>query len=115
MISVTATKTHDFWVNLEPAIAAEWAPVLGSDGDRLPVQSPIAKLANLPGFEEPQWVYMLATDQLTKGQLRQLADRLALKFGLPFDVAMAELRTHGIPIREEHIVCVTVRNPQRWL
>lgn len=106
---------HDFWVCLDDTRAGEWESVLGPDrGRRLPVTSPIPCLAQLPGFDIPQRVFLLALPVMTPQELMSIAKKLAEKFGLTKDEALLEIHKAGIPIREEHIDAVIVHRPQRW-
>jgi hypothetical protein len=108
-------RKHDFWVTLKPEHAAQWETVLGRErAKRLPIRSPIPILANLPGFDIPQRVFLLALDQLTDIECAAIAAKLAEKFGLTLQEALTELWRAGVPIREEHTAGTIVHHPQRW-
>lgn len=73
-----------------------WESMLGTR--TLPVTGWLPDRARLPGFNEPQLVYMLDLDQLTGEQQETLARDVGGKFGVPLDEARRELAEHGMPI-----------------
>lgn len=116
---MNTTKTdgaHDFWVRLNDSVAAHWRDVLGSDyGLWLPIRSPVATWAQLPGFDSDQRVYLLALNVIDPEIMAKLAARLAEKFNLTPEEAQAEMQATGIPILKAHVESVTVRRFQRWI
>lgn len=78
------------------------------------VQSPVPFWANLPGYDEPQLVYLLDLKLITADERRRVIDYVTDKFSIPREVVEADLDTHGMPIRDEDCVLI-VHNPQRWL
>ena len=65
---------------------------------RVPVLSPFGKMAELPGFDEPQLVYELDLDRLMTEQRKRLVTHIAEKFGLCASEVEAHLDEEGMPI-----------------
>ena len=85
------------WItNPDPERAAFWKAVF--DGDRVPIVSFMPQMATLPGFDEPQWVYLLDLKAITDEQRQRLIGALADRFDLPLEVAASSLDVHGVPI-----------------
>lgn len=89
--------------------AAEWTAVYGKP--RVCVRSPIAHLARLPGFDEPQLIYEVDLQTLSDEQTERLIAHLAQKFAIPVEEVRAELETHGVPILARDC---TIATPYRY-
>jgi hypothetical protein len=68
------------------------------DGDRVPVVSFVPQEVTLPGYEEPQWAYMLDLKAITDEQRFRLIQALAERFGLLEGEVETSLEEHGVPI-----------------
>lgn len=84
------------------------------DAVQVYVTSPIPETAELPGFDEPQKIYMLDLELISSRQRQKLVNYLANKFGLDPSVIDAGLDEEGVPILAEDCM-ITIHNPQRWL
>lgn len=84
------------------------------DSVQVYVQSPVPQIAELPGFDEPQKVFMLDLELISSRQRQKLVNYLANKFGLDPSVVEAGIDEEGVPILAEDCM-VTIHNPQRWL
>lgn len=73
-----------------------WESVFG--GDEVPIVCFLPELARLPGFKEPQQVYLLDLKAITEEQKERLVAALAEKFGDPADVVAKEIDYRGLPI-----------------
>jgi len=81
---------------------------------RVNVVSFVPMLVNVPGFDEPQSVYMLDLAMITTAERTRLVNHLAARFQI--DAAEVELLidTMGVPILAQECT-LTVENPQRWV
>ena len=104
----------DFIVSLKPgtARADDFLKVFGSLDVR--VDSFIPMLVELPGFEEPQKVYLLDLKWLTQRERERLTRHLAAKFNIPLEQVESEIDDVGVPILDQDCYLI-VENPQRWL
>lgn len=73
-----------------------WEKIFG--GDEVPVVSFVPQSCTLPGYEEPQMVYMLDLKALSDEQRFRLIQALADKFGLLEGEVESSLDEHGVPI-----------------
>lgn len=76
-----------------------WESMLGSRS--VPVKGWLPERARLPGFNQPQLVYMLDLDAFTDEQRETLAREVGGKFGLSIEEARRELEEHGMPVLAE--------------
>ncbi len=74
----------------------EWIDIFGTD--KLPIQTAAKAKAHFPGFDRPQWCYMLDTSKLKPKQMGSLVLHLSNKFCYPLEWVMELLPTHGVPI-----------------
>lgn len=74
------------------------------DGDTVPIISFIPQLATLPGFDEPQWAYMLDLKALSNEQRFRLIQALADKFCLLEGEVESSLHEHGVPILADDVI-----------
>lgn len=103
----------DFTVRItNPQRAAEWQAVFGTT--TVCVRSPFPHFGNLPGFSEPQLLYLLDLDEITPEQRLALVMHIAEKFSLPAEEVEAALDTDGVPLLAQDCTAV-ISNPQRWL
>jgi len=86
----TRATVHD------PERRAFWEKIFG--GDEVPVVSFIPQLADLPGYDEPQQVYMLDLKALSDEQRFRLIQSLADKFCMLEGEVESSLDEHGVPI-----------------
>lgn len=80
----------------DPERAEKWRQVFGTD--EVPIVSPIPHLANLPGFDEPQIVYLLDLSAVAPEARARLVQQTAERFGLDTAVVDTELENEGMPI-----------------
>jgi hypothetical protein len=77
--------------------AAAFERVFGTA--KVPVLSFLPELAALPGFDEPQPVYLIdLTWVVREGHRGALVGFLAGRFGLPRELVDADLELYGMPI-----------------
>ncbi len=74
----------------------EWIDIFGTD--KLPIQTAVKAKAHFPGFDQPQWYYMLDTTKLKSKQMGLLVLHLSNKFGYPLNWVMELLAQHEVPI-----------------
>ena len=104
--------SRDFVVIVtQPDRAKEWLNAIGSIS--VCVQSPVPVNARLPGFDDPQSVYLLDLDTLSPNQQRGLIEHLARKFRIPLEDVRAGIAEQGVPILAQDCF-VSVTNPTRW-
>lgn len=101
----------DFHVTICGARGEEWQRIAGTN--HFPVKSPIPSFASLPGFSEPQKVFMLDLHEIEAATLDKIVAHLSEKFGLSPSETEMEIRTAGIPILEADCA-VTISHPQKW-
>jgi hypothetical protein len=66
---------------------------------KVPVLSFLPELADLPGFDEPQPVYLIDLTWVAhEGHRDALVEFLAARFGLPRETVDADLELYGMPI-----------------
>lgn len=105
--------TRDFWVHVHGPRAADFEKVFGRP--MVPVTTPLPHAAFLPGFDEPQLVYLLDLEWATEQGYRQaLVEHAAERFGIPADEVDADLERVGMPILESDTSLV-IHNAQRWV
>lgn len=88
--------------------AATWRKILARS-ERIPVVSPRAVIANLPGLGATA-CYFLDLPRLTPDERSRLVDHLAASFGLPIQEVADDIDEHGVPIRAS--TCVIVMQGQ---
>lgn len=86
----TVARVHD------PERRAFWQAIFG--GDEVPVVSFVPQACTLPGYDEPQMVYMLDLKALSDDQRFRLIQALADKFCLLEGEVESSLDEHGVPI-----------------
>jgi len=92
--------------------AAEWLKVFGTL--EVCLESPLPVLANLPGFDESQMVYMLDLKQITPEERTRMVESICRRFPpLLADEVEQMLDEQGVPILASDC-WVVVENPQRW-
>lgn len=101
----------DFHVTIHGTRGEEWQRVAGTN--HFPVKSPIPSLATLPGYSEPQRVFMLDIPEIEAATLSKIVAHLSEKFQVPLDEAEQEIRAAGIPILAADC-SVMVEHPQKW-
>jgi len=74
----------------------------------------ISELANLPRFDEPQYVFMIDLSELSYDERIRLADHLSERFGVALSEIDAQIAKRGVPILASEGV-ITVENPHRWI
>ena len=84
-----------------PERLAFWKGIFG--GDRVPIVSFVPQMATLPGFDEPQRVYMLDLKAITDEQRERLIGALADRFDLPPELVASELDGHSVPILADDV------------
>lgn len=104
--------SHDFWARVGGDREALFREVFGDN--LVPICSPVGAYALLPGLTGPQYVYLLALDQLSVEQRVKLVRHIALRFGYPVAEVERDLDAEGMPILARD-ASVIVHNPQRWL
>lgn len=78
------------------------------------IQSPLPRLANLPGFDVPQRVYLLDLDALTEAEEARLVQHISTKLNVGVEDVILHLHNSGVPILADECV-VVVDHPQRWM
>jgi hypothetical protein len=73
-----------------------WESVFSND--RVPIVSFVPQMAVLPGFNEPQKIYMLDLKAITDECRQRLVQAIAKKFGIPASEVARDLDSHGVPI-----------------
>jgi len=101
----------DFNVTINGPRGNEWERIAGTR--RFAVTSPIPFLAHLPGFDEPQPVYLVDLAELDPATLARIVSHLGEKFALTAEEAYAELCAVGIPIWAEDCI-VAIHNLMKW-
>lgn len=91
----------------DPERAARWREVFGTD--EVQVLSPVPSRANLPGFDEPQLVYLLDFSAVTPEARARLVQQTAERFGEDTAVVDADLEREGMPILADQVI-VTSNN-----
>ena len=86
-----------------PERIAFWESIFGRD--EVPITSFIPQYAVLPGFGEPQPIYMLDLKAITDEHRQKLVQAIAKKFGLPASEVARDLDNQGVPILASD-VCV---------
>lgn len=76
--------------------AREWMKIF--DTDKLPIITAAKEKAYFPGYDRPQWCYMLNVRKLHPNQLTSLIRHLSVKFSYPIEWVLALLPIHGVPI-----------------
>jgi len=93
-------NTKDDWKTTarvtNPERRAFWERVFGKD--QVPIVSFVPQAAKLPGFDEPQLVYMLDLKAISEEQRGRLVEAIAEKFEIAADVVNDTLDEHGVPI-----------------
>lgn len=84
------------------------------DAIQVHVTSPIPEMAELPGFDDDQLVYMVDLALISSRQRQKLVHYLANKFGIDSAEVEAGLDEHGVPILASDCM-ITIHNPQKWL
>jgi hypothetical protein len=112
-MSTERRPVRDFWLHVGGPRAADFERVYGTT--IIAVTSPIAHMAGLPGFDEPQEVYLLDLDWLDEiGRRENLIAFIAERFGQdPAEVAQG-LDEEGMPILATDTT-LRIEHPQRWL
>lgn len=99
-------NTRDEWKTTatlcDPERQAFWREVFG--GDVVPIKSFVPELVHLPGFTEPQVVYMLALNVITDEQRERLVQGIARNFGVPVEYVADHLDEQGVPILASGVV-----------
>ena len=80
----------------DPDRAEKFRSVFGTTS--VPIKSMIPEYANLPGFDEPQLVYLLDVDRITSEQFARLVAHVSLEFGLPAHEVEHGIIAGGFPI-----------------
>lgn len=78
------------------------------------IQSPLPRLAQLPGFDVPQRVYLLDLDALSEDEEARLVQHISTKFGVGEVEVILHLANQGVPILADDCI-VVVDHPQRWI
>jgi hypothetical protein len=86
----------------DPERAKKWREIFGTD--KVPIISPIPTMATLPGFEEPQSVYLLDLSAITPEQREKLVQHTAERFGLDPIMVDVDLDKVGMPILADQVV-----------
>ena len=93
-------NTQDDWRTTarvtNPERKVFWQSIFG--GDTVPIVSFIPKMANLPGFDNPQHIYELDLKAITDDQRVRLVNAIARKFDMTVEAVDAGLDDHGVPI-----------------
>ena len=100
-----------FWAVATEEQRARWMEAFGAD--RVPIKSPVATRALLPGLGETL-VYEVEISRLDASSVERLAHSLARRFRLPRKEVEAGLRAAGCPIVATHC-SVVMYQAQRWL
>ena len=88
---------RDFTVTVYDGVRGEeFEKVFGST--TVPVMDPVPSWAELPGFDEPQLVYMLDQYRVPVDAHWRLVEHLGQVFGLEKREVEEELRKKGMPI-----------------
>jgi len=95
----TMAKVHN------PERKAFWESIF--NGDTVPVISFVPEWANLPGYDEPQPVYMLDLKAITAEQRKRLIKALARRFGIPEETVAQKLEEHGVPILASDVTVIS--------
>lgn len=82
-----------------------WQDIFGTN--ELPIVSIVPQLANLPGFDKPQSVYMLDLKAITTEQRQMLIVAIARKFAIPTNEVSQELDNMGVPILASDLLVST--------
>lgn len=105
--------TRDFWITVHGPRAASFEKVFGSTS--VPVISPAHHLATLPGFDEPQEVYLLDLDWAAEQGVRtKIVRHLAAQFGIPAESLDQNLEKEGLPLLAADTT-LAIHNPQKWV
>lgn len=90
---------------VDPERKIFWESIFG--GDQVPVVSIVPRWATLPGFDEPQEVYVLDLKAITDEQRSRLVEALAGKFGLSVGLVARSLDEQGVPIRAADVIMIS--------
>lgn len=104
---------YDFWAHVHGRRAADFERVFGTSC--VAIKSPATHLAQLPGFTQPQPVYLLDLDWVAEqGKREALVAFLAERFEAAPEIVDAGLDEVGMPILAAE-VNLAIHHPQRWL
>lgn len=78
-----------------------WIEVFGSD--RVPIESPIGEIAEIPGFKYPQKVLKLDMKRVTEQQKQKLVAAIAKKFNITEEEVKKDLEEKGMPILDKDV------------
>lgn len=108
-----ARQKHHFWATIgkQDPRSQHWQPVFGST--TIPIQSPIPQKANLPGYDTPQTVYMLALHALDYDIVNRIIEHIANQFNLPYETVQHQLYTKGVPLLAQNLT-ITITDPHNW-
>ena len=101
---------HQFWATIDDddPRAADWQAVFGTL--TVPIESPEPHWGHLPGYDQPERVFMLAWWLLPADQIARLTRHISQKFSLSEPEVTAQLARHGVPILA-HNVTVAIPPP----
>ncbi len=109
----TAQPLRDFWVYVHGPRARDFEAVYGTTC--VPVLSPVPGPTILPGFDDPQLVYLLDLTWVDEvGRREQLIDYIAQRFGQNRAAVAQGLDAEGMPILAEQTT-LRIDHPHRWL
>ncbi len=112
-MSAERRPVRDFWLHVHGPRAADFQRVYGTT--IIAVKSPAPHLAELPGFDELQPVYLLDLEWVKEqGRYHDLVAFIAERFGMDENAVEAGLQEEGMPILEADTT-LRIDHPQRWL
>lgn len=105
---------HDFWATIadDDPRSGYWQTVFGTK--TVPIETPTAKQAILPGHNTPKTVYMLALHALPHSTMTKIVQHIATQFNLPEEEIQLQLYIKGVPLLADNLT-ITITNPQKWL
>lgn len=105
--------SRDFWITVRGERATDFLTVFGTA--TVPVQAPVPEPAGLPGFDEPQLVYLLDLRWVVEeGHWEKLVDFTTARFGESREFVDRELADVGMPILARDTI-LRIDNPARWI
>jgi hypothetical protein len=110
-----AGEGWDFYASIRPDSdrAEHWRAVFGDTG-RMPITTPIARMAELPIGRRR--VLFIKCQELSEGERSRLVRNLAERFSVAPEEIEAQMEqdpNYAVPILDEDVF-VTILHPQRW-
>lgn len=97
----------EYWATIvaDDSRASDWQSVFGTL--TVPIESPIPCNVTLPGYDQPQEVYILDWRLLPVDVVGRLVRLISVRFDIPPTKVLRGLAQHGVPLLA-HDVLVTI-------